>query len=177
MAAKPAPKKAPKAPAKPAAGKSKGGGLGMRLAFVLIIAVMFLFFMPTVVLLAFAMLPTMVAVVVDRSPDKLSAFTIGGFNFAGVAPYLLDLWFGEHNVTVALDTLSDLVALIVIYGASALGWVLHFSAPAVVGTYMALTSTQRLARFKAEQKQLVELWGPEVTTLPKPPKKKGRPAG
>lgn len=175
--AKPPPKKGAKPAAKPAKSAGKGGGLGMRLTFVLIVGVMILFFMPTVVLLAFAMLPTMVATVVDRTSDKMSAFSIGSFNFAGVAPYLLDMWFGEHSVTTALDILSNLMALIVIYGASAIGWALHFSAPAVVGTYMALTSTQRLARFKAEQKRLVELWGTEVTTMPKPAKKKAGKGG
>lgn len=157
MAAK---QSASKKAAKP---QRKGGGLLMRnLGLVILGIPLVLLFMPTVLLLAFALLPTFVAVIVDRSPQRYGGITVGGLNFAGVAPYLLDLWMVEHSVPYALDLLADVMALILIYGSAAFGWVLFVATPTLVSSVLTLTAGRRLTQLKAKQKQLLSEWGPEV---------------
>ncbi|WP_404386061.1 hypothetical protein [Caenispirillum salinarum] len=144
------------------AGKRKGGvanGIGMLVMGVPLV----ILFLPTVVLLAFAMLPTVVAYVVERGSYRYGFICVGGFNFAGVSPYLLNMWFERHDITMALDTLSNVFALMLIYGAAGFGWLLYAVTPTLVGSFLSLTSSRRIAKLRADQRRLVEQWGPEVT--------------
>lgn len=142
-------------------GKKKGGiasGLGMLVMGVPLV----ILFLPTVVVLLFAMLPTGVAFVVERGKHRYGFICVGGLNFAGVSPYLLNMWFERHDITMALDILSDVFALMLIYGAAAFGWLLYTATPSLVGSFLSLTSSRRIAALKAQQKKLIEEWGPEV---------------
>lgn len=153
--------KKPTRAAAPTGGKKKGGiasGLGMLVMGVPLV----ILFLPTVVLLMFAMLPTAVAYMVERGPHRYGFICVGGLNFAGVSPYLLNMWFERHDITMALDILSNVFALMLIYGAAAFGWLLYTATPSLVGTVLSLTSSRRIAALRAQQRKLIEDWGTEV---------------
>lgn len=135
--------------------------------------VMVAFFMPTLLLLAFAMLPTFVAIVVDRGPKRYGGVTVGGLNFAGLAPYLMDLWGGANDVPHALTILSDVFALMVIFGAASFGWLLYTATPGLVGAFIGMTSTRRIAALRTRQQELLREWGPEVAQQDGPPGMEG----
>ncbi|MFA7429506.1 MAG: hypothetical protein WCZ23_05075 [Rhodospirillaceae bacterium] len=136
----------------------------MSLNILIVIAglVMVAFFMPTLLLLAFAMLPSFVALVVDRGPQRYGGVTVGGLNFAGVMPYLMDLWGGANDVPHALTILSDVFTLVVIFGAAAFGWLLYSATPGVMAAFIGLTSTRRISALRSRQQELLREWGPEV---------------
>ncbi|KJS44693.1 MAG: hypothetical protein VR70_01510 [Rhodospirillaceae bacterium BRH_c57] len=136
--------------------------MSVNILIVLAGLVMVAFFMPTLLLLAFAMLPTFVAMVVDRGPKRYGGATVGGLNFAGVAPYLMDLWTGANDVPHALTIISDVFTLVVIFGAASFGWLLYSATPGVVGAYIGMTSTRRIAALRSRQQDLLRDWGPEV---------------
>lgn len=150
---------------KKAAGKSTGrkkGGVANGIGMLIMGVPLVILFLPTVVLLLFAMLPTVVAFVVERGKYRYGFICVGGFNFAGVSPYLLNMWFGRHDITMALDTLSNVFALMLIYGAAGFGWLLYAVTPTLVGSFLSLTSSRRVAKLRADQRKLIELWGVEV---------------
>lgn len=158
MAKKPAARgKAP-----PPRGGAKPSNLSLNILIVLAGVVMVAFFLPTVILLGFAMLPTFVSMVVDRGPKRYGGMTVGGMNFARVSPYLLSLWTGPNDVPAALTIISDVFALLVIFGAAAIGWLLHSLTPAVMASFMSMTSQHRIAALRAKQQELIREWGPEV---------------
>lgn len=136
--------------------------MSLNILIVLAGLVMVAFFMPTLLLLAFAMLPTFVAMVVDRGPKRYGGATVGGLNFAGVVPYLMDLWSGANDVPHALTIISDVFTLVVIFGAAAFGWLLYSATPGVVGAFIGMTSTRRIAALRSRQQELLRDWGPEV---------------
>lgn len=159
--------KAPAKAVKKGGGKPAPAGKGkpsvMRNIGILIAVVPLIFvFMPTVIFLAIAMLPTMVALVVDRSPRRYGGITVGALNFSGALPYMLDLWVGEHSVPHALTLLGDVFTLMVIFGASAFGWMLFIVTPFLVSGAMTFSSTSRTSTLKARQQELLAEWGPEV---------------
>lgn len=147
-------------------GKSGGGGqksgVGRAVGMLVMGVPLVILFLPTVVLLCFAMLPTAVAYLVERNNYRYGFICVGGFNFAGVAPYLLNMWFERHDITMALDTLSDVFALMLIYGAAGFGWMLYAVTPSLVGSFLSLTSSRRIANLRADQRKLIAEWGPEV---------------
>jgi hypothetical protein len=147
-------------------GRAKGGGNPiLRNLGLIVLAVPLLFlFMPTVLFLSFAMLPTFVAVIIDKGNRRYGGITVGGLNFAGAAPYVLDMWLGTHDIAAALALLSDVFALMLIYGCAGFGWLLYTGTPSTMTAVMSMTATRRLAALRAKQKALVDEWGQEVTT-------------
>lgn len=120
------------------------------------------FSIPTMLVLFAGMLPTLVAALTDRSNARYAWICVGGMNFAGLAPALLTLWFGHHEITYAIHQVMDFRVLLLSYMAAGAGWLLYFGAPPVVMTIMLATSKRRAAALVAQMKKLEEEWGQEV---------------
>ncbi len=144
---------------------SSGAGLGVaaKVGAVLMFATGLFLFLPTVLFLTVALLPTAVAVVIDRSASRTGWLCVGGLNFAAAAPFLFDLWFKSHTLEHATSIISDVFVITMVYGAAALGWLMYMTTPQIIGTFMQMTSARRIASLKAQQTRLEEEWGPEVT--------------
>jgi hypothetical protein len=126
----------------------------------------------TLLLLAVGMLPTIVAVMIDRSRDKLAAVTVGPLNFAALLVPLTQLWLGANDMTQALAILSRPSTGVIVYGAAGAGWLLYFLVPPVVAKALVSSRQQRIAKLTAEQKALADLWGEDVkgrVAMPSPP--------
>jgi hypothetical protein len=151
------------AQARAAAAAKKGGGAGVNKGVaMLILAALVPFSLPTVLLVFFTMLPTLVAWATERGPHKYAFLCVGGLNFAGVLPYLFSLWFGVHTLDESFRMLTDPAMLLITYGCSGLGWVVYAAMPPMVGSYLTFTSQNRVGNLKAAQKKLIEDWGDEV---------------
>lgn len=142
--------------------KGKGHRLGLMVIGILLIPL----FMPTVLFLAVAMLPTFVATIVDRSPKRFGGITVGGLNFAGAAPSLMSLWMDSHTIENAMMLLTDVFGLVLIFGSAAFGWLLYAATPTLVMAFLSATASRRLGTLKSAQKQLIDDWGPEVASVP-----------
>ena len=118
--------------------------------------------LPSVILVFFGMLPTLVALIVDRTNQKYAVFCVGGMNFSGVFPYLLDLWAGEHTAGSAMEILTDVFSLLLIYGAAGFGWMIFIAVPPVVGAFLTVMAQRRVSQLRRDQKELIEEWGEDV---------------
>lgn len=133
------------------------------LYFLLISVTMIAVAFPTIVVVGVAMLPAMASWVTDRTDQKYGFFCIGGLNFAGMFPYLMDLWSGNHNITGALNIVTDVFALAVIYGAAMAGWLVYTVIPPVITSFMTVLTERRLSALRANQRRIIDEWGDEVT--------------
>lgn len=143
-------------------GPRRGSNMGTNITLVLVAIPLIFIFMPTVLFLAFAMLPTFVAMIVDKGVKRYGGITVGGLNFAGASPFLMELWMGGHTIQHALTILSDVFALMLIFGTAAFGWLLYSATPTIVTAIMSMTSTRRVTALRAKQRELIQEWGPEV---------------
>lgn len=136
------------------------------LTWILLIATFFLVIAsPTVIVLFFGLLPTLVAYIIDRSKGKAATFCVGGVNFVGVFPYIISLWTERNTVDAAMAIVSDLFVMLVMYSAAAFGWLLFLAMPTVVSSFVLVLQQRKVAQLRAEQKELIEEWGPEVAAL------------
>lgn len=119
----------------------------------------------TMIVLFFGMLPTLVAYIIDRSPQKSAALTVGSINFIGVFPYIMDLWIGMDTYDHAFAIVTDIFSMLVMYAAAAFGWLLFMAMPAVVSSFVLVLQQRKVALLRAEQKDLIEEWGAEVAAL------------
>jgi hypothetical protein len=124
-----------------------------------------LVFLPSTILLTVGMIPTAVAYVVDRDPDKTAPMTVGGLNFVGVVTFLVNLWQAGHTMAALSKVLTDPFAWLVMYGAAGLGWSLYYGIPPAVAGWITLRAESRIARRTEEQQELIALWGSEVNGI------------
>lgn len=117
---------------------------------------------PTVLVLAVAMLPTLTAALVDRSPDKYLPLSIGFLNFCGALPAVAELWFLGQTFAVAINLIHEASVWLVAYGMAALGWLIYTVLPSAVGAYLAKLSESRIRALRRSQHSLVDAWGEEV---------------
>jgi len=146
-------------------GQPKGGGGTMVLGFLALFAAMILLLvsMASLVLVVFGLLPTIVAVLVDRSAQRFAFLSVFAMNFAGIFPHLLDLWMGSNSMSVAIDTLTDVFSLFTMYSSAALGWVLFAVTPPIVTTVMTFIAQRRISLLRGAQKKLLAEWGDDVS--------------
>ena len=128
------------------------------ITFILVVIVS----LPTVILLLFAMMPAIVAFIIDRTPQKYLVYCVGGLNFSGLYPFLTDLWTGEHTVSAAVSILTDVFSLLLIYSAAGFGWMIYIALPPLVGAVLTVMTQHRVTQFRRTQRDLIEEWGEEV---------------
>ena len=142
---------------------SKLRGPGIMLYVVLIGAlVMLLFALPTFVVVAVGLVPTLLAVFVDMRTGRREALCVGTLNFAGVLPFIGNLWTTEHSVKRALVVLNDPFAWLVMFGSAGAAFALLALMPKVVRKVVDSFSERRLARIKDRQSRLIKEWGSEI---------------
>ena len=117
--------------------------------------------LPLVMLILVGMLPTLVAYVIDRTPQKNAAFCVGGMNLIGVFPYVIDLW-DDISFSLAINILTDVFAWAVMYGAAGFGWMLYSSLPPVIANILTAISQRRIAQLRSKQRRLIEEWGEDI---------------
>ena len=154
-----------KTEAKAAAGKTKkkSGKLGV---FTVIVLLCFAtpFIMPTVMLLLVGLIPTYVALSTDSDPQKSGAVSVGAMNFAGVVPFIIDLWTKGQTMGNALHILGDANSWVIILGASAVGQLIVYAIPQAIATLTLAQSELRVKTLRKNLELLKESWGPEVST-------------
>ncbi len=145
-------------------GKKKSGGkLGMFSALI-IISLAVPFMMPTVFLVLVGLIPTYVAFATDNDAQKSGAVSVGAMNFAGILPFIIDLWSKGQTMTNAIQIMGNANNWLIILGAAAIGQMVVYAIPQALAT---LTLTQAESRAKALRKNLdllKESWGAEVAT-------------
>jgi hypothetical protein len=126
---------------------------------VIVLGLALVFALPTLLVVAIGMVPAMVAVFIDQSPKKHFGICVAGLNFAGVAPFLAELWGGHNGVGTALKIIGNVYAWFVMYGAAGVGWVLYLFLPAVVAGFLAIRAETRLAELAKMRARLAGEWG------------------
>lgn len=144
--------------------KRKKSGKGSILTFLFLIVPAALVVLPTTMIFCIGLIPTMVALAVDRDPEKSAAITVGGLNFCGCMPFAIDLWKTGHNIAAAMAKLADPMTWLVMYGAAGAGWLLYFTIPPLVASAEVARSEKRIEALKKKRVGLIQEWGPDVSS-------------
>jgi hypothetical protein len=123
-------------------------------------------FYESIVLLTVGMIPTGIALVMDRSRHKDQARSVGYLNFAGCLPWAVDFWISGGNLNRVFEIVGDPLILAVMYAAAATGWALCFIIRPFVSAYLAVAVDYREGQIRKRQEALVAEWGEEVRDGP-----------
>lgn len=119
-------------------------------------------FYESIVLIVIGMAPTAAAVLIDRSPQRNQAKTVGYLNFAGCLPWVIEYWLVGGGFQKVFEIVGDPFTLFIMYSAAACGWLLYFAIRPVVGSYLLVAADLKERQLQRRQKELVEDWGEEV---------------
>ena len=141
----------------------KRGGGGMTWVLV-VTASLLVIALPTMIILFFGLLPSVVAFIIDRTKGKSAAITVSGVNLIGVFPFIMDLWKGGNTFDQAINML-DIFTMLIMYSAAGMGWLLFMTTPVIISSFVMVLQQRKIANLRKQQKDLIEEWGPEVAAL------------
>ncbi len=133
-----------------------------RLPLLLIILVLAAVLMPSAILLAVLMVPSLVVYVIDRNPHRYFTVTISLPNFCGALPALMELWQRGQTFDGAFSAIADPWNMMIAYGAAGLGWVLYLGTPIFVSSYLNISTEGKIKSIRRYQDDLIEAWGEGV---------------
>jgi len=156
---------------RPAKGGGKGkakSGSSRGLAILALFGVVFFAAtaLPLFLVTAGGLIPTIVALVVDRQRAKYLTRTVGAMNLAGLAPMVVRLWSNGDSLTAAITIMTRPMNWLVMYGAAGVGWCIFLAMPAVARVIVDLQAEQVQASLRERAERLVEEWGEEVKGRP-----------
>ena len=120
-------------------------------------------FMPTSLILAAALLPTIFAFLFDRTHGKSFTLTIGMLNLTATVPSLIKLWSTTHSISTANEILADPAVWLTTLGASGVGWLVFLAMPPMIKAYYNIVTVNRINTLQERQAKLREDWGEDVT--------------
>jgi hypothetical protein len=166
-AVKAAPKPGAKAAVAPPPAKKSSAWkwicLGMPVALALL---------PVTLVLVPAMVPTLVARIVDPAPGRHLTITVGSLNFAGALWFMHDLWSMGPGFAAIAPTLGDMLGWLAALVGAGMGWAIYSLMPIVSRSIATTKSNVRMRSLRKQQEELVEQWGDPVRggfTLPAKP--------
>jgi len=153
--------------------KKKQAGGGSVFTVLLVGTVLAIFALPLLIVFVAGMIPTAVAAIVDRDPEKLAAIAVGPLNFAGTLPIMLEVMQNGNDMGAMGIALGSPFSWLVMYGAAGMGWLLYMGLPAMTSNVVAKQSERQIDKLIERQRELVREWGPEVASgdldAPEPP--------
>ncbi len=142
--------------------KRSGGGSGRFIVTGTLMLPVIAVLLPSCIVLAITMAPTIVAYLADRTREKYLAITVGLLNLCGTLPAETELWTHGQSYAAAFEIASDPFFWLMAYGAAAVGWTVYLMLPPILAHYYAITSNARVQSHRRKQRALIDAWGDEV---------------
>lgn len=119
------------------------------------------FCLPTL-LICLGLMPALVALITDTDPEKNTAATVGFLNFAGVSPFLIDLWLKGQTWEAAFAIIREPTNWMIMLGSAAIGHLILYAIPPVVMMFTMTKMDLRLKKLRDAQEELKAIWGADV---------------
>ena len=113
------------------------------------------------ILFAASMLPTIIAIFIDKNEHRCFSATICSFNLIGVMPYLICMWESSAIDFLAKQLLADVSTWMVIYGAAFTGQLLYASMPLLIVKLYSAKMKVRAQKYEVQRKKICTEWGIE----------------
>ena len=111
--------------------------------------------------ICFAMLPSIVAYIIDRLPGKNTSTTVILFNLSGVSIFVMQILNGSRSINSIGDAIN-IQWFLVVYLFSGFGWFMVWILPKIVISLSEYRIQRRIKVMEDKMKELHEEWGDEV---------------
>jgi hypothetical protein len=144
--------------------ESTNSGSLQPLLWIIFFSIILLVFPESIILFFIGILPTLVAFIIDKAPRKYFTICVGAMNITGIFPLMIDLWSGNNNITHAIQIITNVYDLVIMYAAAGCGWFLYITVPTMVRTLLGVMARNRITLLRTKQQNLLGEWGDEITS-------------
>jgi hypothetical protein len=117
---------------------------------------------PMAIVLVAALVPSLVARLVDSSPRHYLTFTVFSLNLVGSLYFVHELLAMGNSLDVLPAVLQDSIGWLAAFAGAGCGWLLFLAMPALIAKLAEAQSALRMRRVHRDQAQLTEEWGQVV---------------
>lgn len=113
-----------------------------------------------------SMLPSIVAILLDKGEGKFASKTITVCNFIGVLPYLFNIAYPIEPAVmgaIAKQLIYNIKTWILIYGFALTGWAIVWLLPNITQVIFVIRTELKHNRLEDKQQELIDEWGKEVS--------------
>ena len=104
---------------------------------------------------ALGMLPSVLAIMIDRGSGRFASQTISACNFIGILPFLFDIALNYEKSIAAREVMMDPFTWAVIYGFAIIGLMLIFVLPNAMAIAFSIKAEYKLNKLLKEKEELV----------------------
>jgi membrane associated rhomboid family serine protease len=117
---------------------------------------------PIAIVMVAALVPTVVARIVDSNPNRYLTFTVLGLNLVGSLYFVHQVVTKGNSLAVVLMVLQDSIGWLAALSGAGCGWLLFLAVPPLIAKMAEAQSGLRLRRVHRDQTQLINEWGEVV---------------
>ena len=132
-------------------------------ALLLVLLLLAAFLMaPIAIVMVAALVPTVVARIVDSNPNRYLTFTVLGLNLVGSLYFVHQVLTKGNSLEVVAMVLQDSIGWLAALSGAGCGWLLFLAVPPLIAKMAEAQSGLRLRRVHRDQAQLINEWGEVV---------------
>lgn len=117
---------------------------------------------PIAIVMVAALVPTVVARIVDSNPNRYLTFTVLGLNLVGSLYFVHQVLTKGNSLAVVAMVLQDSIGWLAALSGAGCGWLLFLAVPPLIAKMAEAQSGLRLRRVHRDQTQLISEWGEVV---------------
>ena len=117
---------------------------------------------PIAIVMVAALVPSVVARIVDTHPNRYLTFTVLGLNLVGSLYFVHRVLTMGNSLEVVAMVLQDSIGWLAALSGAGCGWLLFLAVPPLVAKAAEAQSALRLRRVHKDQTQLINEWGEVV---------------
>ena len=117
---------------------------------------------PIAIVMVAALVPTVVARIVDSNPNRYLTFTVLGLNLVGSLYFVHQVLTKGNSLEVVAMVLQDSIGWLAALSGAGCGWLLFLAVPPLIAKMAEAQSGLRLRRVHRDQTQLINEWGEVV---------------
>jgi hypothetical protein len=147
----------------PAKAKTAAAPKGFKPALLLVLLLPAAILMaPMAIVLVAALVPSVVARIVDAGPGRYLTFTVFSLNLVGALYFVHELFTLGNSLDVVAVVLQDSIGWLAAFSGAGCGWLLFLAMPPLVAKLAEAQSALRMRRVHRDQAQLTSEWGEVV---------------
>jgi len=117
---------------------------------------------PIAIVMVAALVPSVVARIVDTHPNRYLTFTVLGLNLVGSLYFVHQVLTLGNDLEVVARVLQDSIGWLAALSGAGCGWLLYLGVPPLIAKAAEAQSAMRLRRVHRDQTQLINEWGEVV---------------
>lgn len=118
--------------------------------------------LPLTIVLCAALVPSLVARIVDAGPGRYLTFAVFSFNLVGALYFVHQILAAGNDLASLARVLQDSIGWLAAFSGAGCGWLLFLAMPPIIAKLAEAQTALRLRRVRRDQTKLTDEWGQVV---------------